>query len=63
MLSEQNFTEDELSLLVDTVMKQNYAIELISSQITDIENGLMDAGEDQYVRLVHLYHKLRDLGL
>ncbi|MEH7400831.1 MULTISPECIES: antirepressor AbbA [Bacillaceae] len=63
MLSEQNFTEDELSLLVDTVMKQNYAIELISSQITDIENGLMAAGEDQYERLIHLYQKLRDLGL
>ncbi|PFH81333.1 antirepressor AbbA [Bacillus sp. AFS088145] len=63
MLSEQNFTEDELSLLVDTVMKQNYAIELISSQITDIENGLMDAGEDQYERLLHFYQKLRDLGL
>lgn len=31
MQSEQHFTEDELNLLVDTVMKQNYAIELISS--------------------------------
>ncbi|MEH6936712.1 antirepressor AbbA [Bacillus sp. JJ664] len=63
MQSEQHFTEDELNLLVDTVMKQNYAIELISSQITDIENGLMDAGDDQYERLTHLYQKLRDLGL
>jgi Antirepressor AbbA len=63
MQSEKHLTEDELYLLVDTVMKQNYAIELISSQITDIENGLMDAGDDQYERLIHLYQKLRDLGL
>ncbi|MBP0724732.1 antirepressor AbbA [Bacillus sp. RG28] len=63
MQSEEKFTDDEMYLLVDTVMKQNYAIELVSSQITDIENGLMDVGEEQYTRLLHLYHKLRDLGL
>jgi len=50
---------DEQKLLVETLLRQDYAIELISSEINDIESGLKQVDEGNYHQLKLLYDRLR----
>ncbi len=52
---------DEQKLLVETLLSQNYAIEVISSELNDIESGKKSKDEDSYQQLKSLYERLRIL--
>ncbi|MFD1735622.1 antirepressor AbbA [Bacillus salitolerans] len=49
------------SLLLDVLFEQGFALELISCELTDIENGLKEVSETRYKQLVSLYHELNQL--
>ncbi|MBB5323858.1 hypothetical protein HNQ34_000950 [Anoxybacillus tepidamans] len=51
---------DEQNLLLDVLFTQHYALEIISSELADIENGYKQADEARYKNLVKLYHRIRE---
>lgn len=50
---------DDLKLLVEILFRQQYAIEIICSELNDIEAGLKSMDDESYQRLVSLYDRLR----
>ncbi|MRX73790.1 antirepressor AbbA [Bacillus lacus] len=58
-LAVQNLSTDDQVLLVDLLLNQQYALELITSEINDIENGLKTVDEQRYKKLICLYDRLR----
>jgi|GEM_PF-428296 len=55
----ERFTDDEQKLLVKTLLSQNYVIELLSSELNDIECGKKAIDEHSYQQLKSLYERLR----
>lgn len=55
----ERFTDDEQKLLVETLLSQNYVIELLSSELNDIESGIKAKDEHSYQQLKSLYDRLR----
>ncbi|WP_102347104.1 antirepressor AbbA [Bacillus sp. Marseille-P3661] len=53
--------EDKL-MLGEILLNQNYAIELVSSEIADIETGLKQADETRLKQLNELYDRLTKAG-
>lgn len=54
----ERLTNDEQKLLVETLLRQNYALELISSELNDIETGMKTLDEASYLQLKSLYERL-----
>lgn len=52
MKREFVLTEEEESLLLDILFQQNYASEILSVELTDIENGLKKT--DVMLSLIHI---------
>ncbi|MDQ0229538.1 antirepressor AbbA [Metabacillus malikii] len=52
-------TLDEYRLLVELLISQQYAIEIICSELNDYEIGAKTMEWDRYKRLIALYEKLR----
>lgn len=52
-------TSEDQQLLLNILLNQGYALELISSEISDIENGYKKVEFETYKRIVQLYDKLR----
>lgn len=53
-------SKDEQALLLEILFNQRYALDLVSVEIADIENGSKPSDELVYKRLVALYDKLVD---
>lgn len=57
--SGKGLTADEQKLLIDVLFKNEYAIELLSSELYDIETGTKAVDETTYRKLVTLYDRVR----
>ncbi|AMX84191.1 hypothetical protein GS3922_11250 [Geobacillus subterraneus] len=49
---------EEASLLLEVLFSQEYALELVRSELADIENGDKEADERRYRQLLRLYDRL-----
>lgn len=49
---------EEASLLLEVMFSQQYALELVRSELADIENGDKEADEQRYRQLLRLYDRL-----
>ncbi|ARA97317.1 MULTISPECIES: antirepressor AbbA [Geobacillus] len=49
---------EEASLLLEVLFSQQYALELVRSELADIENGDKEADEQRYRQLLRLYDRL-----
>ncbi|OKO94643.1 antirepressor AbbA [Geobacillus proteiniphilus] len=49
---------EEAALLLDVLFSQQYALELIRSELADIENGDKAVDERRYRQLLRLYDRL-----
>jgi hypothetical protein len=56
----EKLSSDDQKLLVEILFRQNYAIEIISSELNDIEAGIKSIDIVTYNRLVSLYDRLRE---
>ncbi len=52
-------TQEDRFLLAHAILEQNYAIEIISSYLSDVEQGYKTIDEDLYKKYVALYDKLK----
>lgn len=55
----ERFTEEEQKLLLNILINHEYAIELLSSEINDIETGPKTLTSTTYKKLVTLYDRFR----
>lgn len=55
----KKLTFEDQKLLVEILIRQQYAIEIVSSELNDIEVGAKSTDEVTYNRLVSLYELLR----
>lgn len=55
-------TQEERFLLAHAILEQNYAIEIVSSYVSDIEQGHKAADVDLYKKYLKLYDKLKAAG-
>lgn len=51
-------SHEEQILLLDILFAQQYALELVSCELADIENGEKQVDEKRYQQLLHLYDRL-----
>ncbi|AZB42632.1 antirepressor AbbA [Bacillus sp. FJAT-42376] len=58
-LANKRLSTEEQELLVSLLMKQEYAIELISSELNDIESGQKAVDMETYRQLTTLYDRIR----
>ncbi|MGW7736879.1 antirepressor AbbA [Bacillus velezensis] len=59
-LISERFTEEEQKLLLNILINQEYAIELLTSEINDIEAGSKSVYGTTYKKLVTLYDRFRN---
>jgi hypothetical protein len=57
--SGKELTADEQKLLIDVLFSNEYALELLSSELYDIETGTKNVDETTYKKLVTLYDRVR----
>lgn len=55
----ERFTEEEQKLLLNILINHEYAIELLSSEINDIETGTKNVDGTTCKKLVTLYDRFR----
>ena len=55
----EKLTSDDQKLLLKVLFNQHYEIEIISSELNDIESGEKSMDKDTYHRLVSLYDRFR----
>ncbi|MFJ5963603.1 MULTISPECIES: antirepressor AbbA [unclassified Bacillus (in: firmicutes)] len=56
---ENRFNEEEKKLLLNVLLNQDYAVELLSSEINDIECGTKKVDDNTYKQLITLYDRVR----
>lgn len=54
----ERLSPDEQSLLLEVLFNQRYALEIISSELADMESGQKQVDETQYRHLVKLYERI-----
>ncbi|WP_260412286.1 antirepressor AbbA [Alkalihalobacillus sp. TS-13] len=62
-LTMLRLSEEEKALLLDVMMEQRYASELISCEITDIETGQKQCEDARVKRLNNLLVRLHKAGV
>ncbi|MGM7720141.1 antirepressor AbbA [uncultured Metabacillus sp.] len=55
----EGLTSDEQKLLIELLLRQQYALEIVCSEINDIEAGMKRTDEKTYQQLIALYDRLR----
>ncbi len=55
----KKLTLDDKQLLAETLISQQYALEIIISELNDIESGIKRMDQSKYLQLLTLYEKLR----
>ncbi|MFC7373279.1 antirepressor AbbA [Fictibacillus iocasae] len=56
-------TEQEKEWLVEAVVNQRYALEIVDAELTDLENGNTSMDEEKAKNLYKLYKKLHNSRL
>ena len=56
----ERFTEEEQKLLLNILINHEYAIELLTSEINDMEAGSKSVDGTTYKKLVTLYDRFRN---
>ncbi|MFB7034377.1 antirepressor AbbA [Bacillus altitudinis] len=56
---KNRFNEEEKKLLLNVLLNQEYAVELLSSEINDIECGTKNVDDNTYKKLITLYDRVR----
>jgi hypothetical protein len=54
----QILSHEEQILLLDILFTQQYALDLVSCELADIENGEKQVDEKRYQQLLRLYDRL-----
>jgi hypothetical protein len=54
----QTLSHEEQILLLDVLFAQQYALDLVSCELADIENGEKQVDEKRYQQLLRLYDRL-----
>jgi Antirepressor AbbA len=54
----QTLSHEEQILLLDVLFTQQYALDLVSCELADIENGEKQVDEKRYQQLLRLYDRL-----
>jgi hypothetical protein len=57
-----NLTNEEKELLVDALLTQRYALEVVGSEISDLESGRKQVDESRLKKLNDLYSRLAKAG-
>lgn len=52
---------EEAQLLLDLLFEQEYALEVVSSHMYDIETGLKAVDSQKYQQIASLYSRLREI--
>ncbi|MGN7939944.1 antirepressor AbbA [Metabacillus sp. 22489] len=55
----KKLTLDDKQLLAEALISQQYALEIIISELNDIESGIKRMEQSKYLQLLTLYEKLR----
>ena len=55
----EQFTPADQTILLKVLFNQQYEIEILSSELNDIESGEKSVDEDTYRQLVSLYERFR----
>ncbi|OEH94247.1 antirepressor AbbA [Bacillus solimangrovi] len=58
-----SLSKEEESLLVEVLLEQSYAIEVVCSQISDVEKGNKSVDEAKIKKLNALYDRLVKAGV
>lgn len=56
----EQLSAEEQELLLHLLFNQHYALELVSCELYDIENGHKQVEETHYKKLIKLYDRLRE---
>lgn len=62
-LKNTNLTETEKDLLLEVLFSQQYALEIVGSEIADIESGRKDSDESRLRQINALFDRLRKRGM
>ncbi len=62
-LTMLRLSEEEQALLLDVMLQQRYASELVSSEITDVETGQKKCEETRLKQLNNLLVRLHKAGV
>ena len=62
MSREIDLTKEEQNLLLDVLFRQNYASELLSVELSDIETGRKKTDISHYKQLTSLFARLKNEG-
>ncbi|ANB60772.1 antirepressor AbbA [Anoxybacteroides amylolyticum] len=54
----EQLSPDEQNLLLEVLFNQRYALEIISSELADMESGQKQVDEARYRHLVKLYERI-----
>lgn len=54
-----HLTREEQILLLEVLFRQNYASEILSAEITDIETGMKKVNHNEYKQMIHLFERLK----
>ncbi|GGJ74757.1 flagellar basal body rod protein FlgC [Anoxybacillus voinovskiensis] len=54
----ERLSPDEQCLLLEVLFNQRYALEIISSELADMESGQKQVDEARYRHLVKLYERI-----
>jgi hypothetical protein len=58
--SRKSLSPMDEALLLEVLYDQDYALELISCEITDIETGMKNVSPERYRHLVELFEQLNE---
>lgn len=59
MRDETFLSREEEKLLLKILFNQQYALDVVSCELTDIERGDKQVQEEDYKQIINLYHRLR----
>lgn len=59
----KTLTNEDQKLLSEILIRQHYAIEIVLSEINDIESGVKTSDQRTYQHLLSLYERLRRITL
>lgn len=61
-LKENALSDEDKSLLMEILLNQGYVLELVGSELIDLENGHKKADEERIKQLNGLYSRLIKAG-
>lgn len=62
MNREIDLTKEEQNLLLDVLFRQNYASEILSVELSDIETGRKKTDISHYTQVTNLFARLKNEG-